>query len=73
MKWQPVGKGAVWHKISFSPLNGFTSGECVLSQFVEALSMMPNTILHINGGVDVVFSVALSLLNYQSNLNQRIK
>lgn len=55
MKWQPVEKGAIWHKISFSLFNGSTSGECVLSQFVEALSMMPNTILHINREVDVVF------------------
>lgn len=56
MKWQPVGKEAIWHKISFYLLYG-SAGECVLSQFVEALSMMPNAVLHINGKVDMVFAV----------------
>lgn len=68
MKWQPVEKGAVWPKTFFSRLNG-SPGACVLSQFVEALSMMPTTILHINGEVDMVFAVVLSLLNCLSNLD----
>lgn len=73
MKLQPVEKGAVWPKISFSLLNGSPSGECVLSQFVDALSMMPTAILHLNGEVDMVFAVVLSLLNCLSNLDKRIK
>lgn len=64
-----MGKDAVWHKSSFSLLNGSTSGECVLSWFVEAFSMIPNAILHINGEVDMVFAVEYSLLNYLSNLD----
>lgn len=69
MKWQPGEKGAVWPKtFFFSRLNG-SPGACVLSQFVEALSMMPTTILHINGEVDMVFAVVLSLLNCLSNLD----
>lgn len=72
MKLQPVEKGAVWRKISFSLLNG-SPGECVLSQFVDALSMMPTAILHLNGEVDMVFAVVLSLLNCLSNLDKRIK
>lgn len=59
MKWQPVEKGAVWPKTFFSRLNGSPG----------ALSMMPTTILHINGEVDMVFAVVLSLLNCLSNLD----
>lgn len=61
MKWQK--------RISFSLLNGSTSGECILSPFVEALSVMPNTFLHINGAVEMVFVVEVSLLNYLSSLD----
>lgn len=66
MKCQPVGKGIEWHKISLSLLSGSTFGECALSQFVEALSVRANTILHINGAVEMVFEVVLSLLNCQT-------
>lgn len=62
------GKGNEWY-ISFSLLNGSTSGECLPSQFVEALSVMTNTILHINDAGEMAFAVVLRLLNYLSNLD----
>lgn len=42
-------------------LNGCVSGDCVLSQFLEALSLTLITDLNIGRELDVVFSVVLSV------------
>jgi len=56
----------------FSFLKGCNSGDCTLSQFVQALSLMPIANLNVGGEVDMVFSVVFNL-TYLSNMNSRIK
>lgn len=62
-KWSCVAQDLL------SLLNGCTSGNFVLSQFVEALSLISIIYLNIEGEVDMVFSVVLNLLTFPSNLN----